>query len=277
MGFGEEVVQTPERGFATPARPDFFRLGVGRGIIAEVERGCTVNNNHHLEDIWKAHAARDAQLLVLIAPSYNFKVEGSPREKLFVRVVHGAVSFFGDPRRELDIVRLHVFGYGWSSWWLSPTWDCLSICAALGVDGLGICTVAGVRRNASCRVVAVVSQVVAHLHLRGEGQHFPQQRRQEPFQTAQFDPVGCGLLDHRLSQVREVRFRGRGGQIPFGLRSLTLFLRFRDVCRVQPTAPSRGGHANPIAQSSLRTLIWAMPVALVAMPTYLDQTAIAIK
>ena len=116
VGFREEVVLTPERGFVTQARPDFFfRLSDGRGIIAEVERGGTVNNNHDLKDIWKTHIAQDAQHLFLIVPNCNFKSDGSPREKPFVRVVHRAASFFGEPRRELDIVSLHVFGYGRAS------------------------------------------------------------------------------------------------------------------------------------------------------------------
>jgi hypothetical protein len=113
VGFREEVVLTPERGFVTQARPDFFfRLADGRGIIAEVERGGTVNNNHDLKDIWKTHIAQDAQHLFLIVPNCNFKSDGSPREKPFVRVAHRAASFFGEPRRELDIVSLHIFGYG---------------------------------------------------------------------------------------------------------------------------------------------------------------------
>lgn len=36
LEFGEEVVLTPQSGFVTQARPDFFfRLGPGRGVIAE--------------------------------------------------------------------------------------------------------------------------------------------------------------------------------------------------------------------------------------------------
>jgi hypothetical protein len=40
LDFSEEVVLTPQTGFVTQARPDFyFCLGPGRGVIAEVERG----------------------------------------------------------------------------------------------------------------------------------------------------------------------------------------------------------------------------------------------
>lgn len=112
-GFDTEVVLTPEDGFVTRARPDFvFRLGPKRGILAEVERGGTVNNNHDLKDVWKAHIAPDAQHLFLVVPNSNFREDGSPREKPFVRVVHRAASFFGDPRREIDLLSMHILGYG---------------------------------------------------------------------------------------------------------------------------------------------------------------------
>lgn len=113
IGFGEEEVLHPQDGFVTRARPDFFMpLGVNRGVLAEVERGGTVNNNHDLKDIWKAHIAAEAQHLFLIVPVSNFKPDGSARERPFNRVVHRAQSFFGDERRQIDVVSLHVFGYG---------------------------------------------------------------------------------------------------------------------------------------------------------------------
>lgn len=80
LGFGEEVVLTPQDGIVTRARPDFvFPLGPGRGVMAEVERGGTVNNNHDLKDMWKAHIADDIQHLFLIVPNSNWKTDGKPR------------------------------------------------------------------------------------------------------------------------------------------------------------------------------------------------------
>jgi hypothetical protein len=113
LGFQEEVILTRADGFVTSARPDFFfRLAEGRGILAEVERGGAVNNNHDLKDLWKAHVAPDAQHLFLIVPYANWTPDGGPRERPFKRVKHRLGAFFGDPRREVDIVSLHVFGYG---------------------------------------------------------------------------------------------------------------------------------------------------------------------
>lgn len=118
VGFREEVVLTPQDGFVTQARPDFYlRLTEGRGIIAEVERGGAVNNNHDLKDMWKAHIAPDAHHLFLVVPVSNWAGSGSPREKPFTRVAHRYASFFGDARREVDVLSAHVFGYGGTSMW----------------------------------------------------------------------------------------------------------------------------------------------------------------
>jgi hypothetical protein len=113
LGFREEVVLTPQDGIVTRARPDFyFSLEEGRGILAEVERGGTVNNNHDLKDLWKTHIAPDAQHLFLMVPMANWKPTGEPRERPYARVVNRLSAFFGDPRREIDVLSLNVFGYG---------------------------------------------------------------------------------------------------------------------------------------------------------------------
>jgi hypothetical protein len=113
LGFREEVVITPQDGFVTRARPDFyFELAQGRGVLAEVERGGTVNNNHDLKDLWKTHIAPDAQHLFLIVPMANWTRTGDPRERPYLRVTNRLAAFFGDPRREIDVLSLNVFGYG---------------------------------------------------------------------------------------------------------------------------------------------------------------------
>ncbi|WP_106298836.1 hypothetical protein [Knoellia remsis] len=113
LGFDEEVLLTPEDGIVSRPRPDFFyRLGNSQGVIAEVERGGTVTNNHDLKDIWKTHIAADAQHLFLIVPNSNWRESGLPRERPFLRVTHRMGAFFGDPRREIDVMTCHIFGYG---------------------------------------------------------------------------------------------------------------------------------------------------------------------
>lgn len=113
LGFRDEVRLTPQSGFVTHARPDFtYSLGTGRGIIAEVERGGTTTNNHDLKDLWKTHIAADAQHLFLVVPNANWNEAGTAREHPYARVLTRLGSFFGDPRREVDVLSLHVFGYG---------------------------------------------------------------------------------------------------------------------------------------------------------------------
>ena len=113
LGFGQEVVITPEDGLVTRARPDFFyRLGPQRGVIAEIERGGTTTNNHDLKDLWKAHISPDAQHLFLVVPMANWGAGGLARERPFPRVARRMSAFFGDPRREVDVLSAHVFGYG---------------------------------------------------------------------------------------------------------------------------------------------------------------------
>jgi hypothetical protein len=113
LGFGQEVVITPEDGLVSRARPDFFyRLAPGRGVLAEVERGGTTTNNHDLKDLWKAHISPDAQHLFLVVPNANWNAANVRREKPFTNVTRRLATFFGDARREIDVLTAHVFGYG---------------------------------------------------------------------------------------------------------------------------------------------------------------------
>jgi hypothetical protein len=82
------------------------------GFNEEVERGGTVTNNHDLKDIWKAHISPDTQHLFLVVPNSNWNEAGGTRERPFVRVTHRLGAFFGDSRREIDVLTCHVFGYG---------------------------------------------------------------------------------------------------------------------------------------------------------------------
>lgn len=81
MGFDSKKIQKmveslcKELGYETESkkeygRPDFFKkLGPGKnGIMIEVERGKTLNNNMDLLDFWKCHTNRDTNCLILIVP-----------------------------------------------------------------------------------------------------------------------------------------------------------------------------------------------------------------
>ena len=113
LGFREERVIPADGGLITQARPDFFyRLSEESGVIAEVERGGTTTNNHDLKDLWKAHISPDARHLFLVVPITNTNEAGRVREHPFRAVSRRMATFFGDPRREVDVVSVHVFGYG---------------------------------------------------------------------------------------------------------------------------------------------------------------------
>src|SRR5674476_982777 len=81
VGVAVPVVYAPTR------RADFaYRLGEGRGVIAEIERGGTTTNNHDLKDFWKVHIAADAHHLFLVVPMANWKENGAARERPSHRV-----------------------------------------------------------------------------------------------------------------------------------------------------------------------------------------------
>lgn len=112
LGFTQEVPFKTDIGLSVRPRPDFvYPLSSDRGIIAEIERGGTTTNNHDLKDIWKTHISPTAHHLFLVVPHHNWKKDGTPREKVFPAVVRRASVFFGDPRREVDIDSVHIFGY----------------------------------------------------------------------------------------------------------------------------------------------------------------------
>jgi hypothetical protein len=95
------------------SRPDFFRdLGQGRGILAEIERGGAVNNNHDLKDVWKCHLSEKSQHLFLLVPNRNFKRDGSRREAPFLRSKARLSTFFQSSRTHVDMLSLSLFGYG---------------------------------------------------------------------------------------------------------------------------------------------------------------------
>lgn len=113
LGFDEEIVLTPQDGLVVRPRPDFvYHLDSGRGVLAEVERGGTTANNRDLKDLWKTHLSPDAQHLFLVVPHANWDKEGRAREHSFHRVTARLSTFFGDERREIDVMSAHIFGYG---------------------------------------------------------------------------------------------------------------------------------------------------------------------
>jgi hypothetical protein len=116
LGFESEYRVSGPGMYAGGARADFYgRLSEGRGVLVEVERGGVHTNNHDLKDLWKAHLSPEVQHLFLIVPMANWRTDGTARERPFQRMPSRFQAFFSDPDRWVDLVSLHVFGYGPSS------------------------------------------------------------------------------------------------------------------------------------------------------------------
>ena len=56
--------------------------------------------------------AADAHHLFLVVPMANWKESGAARERPFYRVSGRIAAFFGELRREVDVLSAHVFRYG---------------------------------------------------------------------------------------------------------------------------------------------------------------------
>lgn len=61
LGYGSEIRQGQ-------FIPDFIKETANFGIMIEVERGKTINNNMDFIDFWKCHINRKANMLILIVP-----------------------------------------------------------------------------------------------------------------------------------------------------------------------------------------------------------------
>lgn len=113
LGFQSEVRVRDTAGYVGGATVDLFLpLADSRGIFVEVERGGTITNNHDLKDFWKTHIAPNAHHLFLVVPMANWDKSGKVREKPFRRMPARFSAFFQGGPREVDVLSLHVFGYG---------------------------------------------------------------------------------------------------------------------------------------------------------------------
>lgn len=113
LGFEDEYRVRGPGDYAGAARADFYgRLDPGRGVLVEVERGGVHTNNHDLKDLWKAHLSPEVQHLFLIVPMANWRADGRARERPFQRMPSRFEAFFKNPEQWIDLISLHVFGYG---------------------------------------------------------------------------------------------------------------------------------------------------------------------
>ena len=89
-------------------RPDYYkRLRDNEGILLEVERGKTINNNMDIYDVWKCHICKEANHLFLFVPQ-SISHYSNVYNSSFNRIR----SFF-EPSEEnfINIKSLTLFGY----------------------------------------------------------------------------------------------------------------------------------------------------------------------
>tara|TARA_Y100001933_G_scaffold39044_1_gene35206 strand:- start:79 stop:609 length:531 start_codon:yes stop_codon:yes gene_type:complete len=91
--------------------PDYFRPLSKTGIIIEVERGQTTQNNAALKDLWKVHICEEAHYLFLFVPNLLIQNEkGKIAGKPFNETVNRLSPFF-EEENYTNARGLVIFGY----------------------------------------------------------------------------------------------------------------------------------------------------------------------
>lgn len=91
-------------------RPDFYLPVGGSGVLLEVERGKTIDNNMDLLDLWKTHICRGADHLFLLVPTEYRSNPAKPARNLF-RAVEARLSTFFQPANHTNVESVVLFGY----------------------------------------------------------------------------------------------------------------------------------------------------------------------
>lgn len=74
-------------------RPDYYIALNNTGLIMEVERGKTTNNNMDLLDIWKCHICEQAEYLLLVVPIIRQTNNGG-KTKIYEHVIKRISALF---------------------------------------------------------------------------------------------------------------------------------------------------------------------------------------
>ena len=96
--------------YASPGlRPDYFRPLGTTGILLEVERGKSLDNNMDILDLWKCHICPAAEYLFLVVPVFRPNGRGRPAP-VFERVNARLSTFFREPNY-VNVQAAFLFGY----------------------------------------------------------------------------------------------------------------------------------------------------------------------
>ena len=91
-------------------RPDYYKKLNKSGIILEVERGKTIQNNMDLLDIWKCHICAEADYLFLMVPKKLFQNSKGKYEKCFEKVCSRIAAFYNN-NNYINVKATFIFGY----------------------------------------------------------------------------------------------------------------------------------------------------------------------
>ncbi|SDW05855.1 hypothetical protein SAMN05421781_0296 [Marinococcus luteus] len=91
-------------------RPDYFKRVNESGILFEVERGKTTQNNMDLLDLWKCHICEEAHYLFLLVPK-ALKQSPNRNSTNTYNSVCGRLGTFFEKQNYIDVKAVFIFGY----------------------------------------------------------------------------------------------------------------------------------------------------------------------
>jgi hypothetical protein len=110
LGFSSEKKGLFENHSVSQLRPDYYlELEENKGIILEVERGKTIDNNMDLLDLWKCHICSSANYLFLIVP--NITQKGSGGRNIIFDTVERRMETFFKTENYTNVDGIFIIGY----------------------------------------------------------------------------------------------------------------------------------------------------------------------
>ena len=111
IGFTSQKKGLFEKYKVSKLTPDYYLSINNNGIIIEVERGQTTQNNAVLKDLWKTHICEEADYLFLFVPNklvqnQSGRIVGKPFNETVNRI-----STFFEPNNYTNVKGVVIFGY----------------------------------------------------------------------------------------------------------------------------------------------------------------------
>ena len=113
IGFKSEIKGLFSNYKNSKLRPDFHKKIMNTGVIIEVEKGQTVQNNNDLKDFWKCHICEEVNYLFLFVPQVLIQNEEDKikKSKKPYKDVCNHMSSFFEPQNYTNVRGVVVFGY----------------------------------------------------------------------------------------------------------------------------------------------------------------------